>query len=127
MPTLADIEQAAGAPSLSIQDSLLQIDALLSLDRIGDLADDGSRLNALLDRGAASLEERNILRRGMLFLRRHMYREAEEWWLLNRPADENAPFRLLLEMLQALTCKLAGDEDRALALVARLKPRLRRP
>ncbi len=114
---------SAGAPA---QESLRQIEALLSLDGVGDLAQEGSRLNELLDRGAATLEERKILRRGMLFLRRRMYREAEEWWLLNQPPEKNS-FFILLQLLQVLTCKLAGNENRAAMLLAQLKPSLSQP
>jgi hypothetical protein len=126
LPTLGDIQQAPERTDAPLYQSLQQIEALLSLDKIGNLADEGGRLNELLDHGAATIEERTILRRGMLFLRRRLYKEAGEWWQLNTPADKNAPFALLLQLLQAITFRLQGDEARAAALVARLKPNLER-
>ena len=127
LPRVADIAGVEGTEGALAHESLRQIEALLSLDRIGELAEEGSRLNQLLDRDGATLGERKILRRGMLFLRRGMYREAEEWWTLNQPPDANAPFHLLIQLLQVLTCKLAGNESRAATLLAQLKPKLHEP
>jgi hypothetical protein len=126
LPTLGDIQLFSANNDAPMYQSLQQIEALLSLTKISDLADEGSRLNNLLDQGATTIEERTILRRGMLFLRRRMYREASDWWMLNLPQNKSAPFALLLQLLQVITLRLQGDDGRAAALLSDLRPALHR-
>lgn len=94
-----------------------EVAKLLSLDNVGDITVDGMRLNELLDGSITGAEERKMLRHGMLFLKRKMYREAAEWWRLNRPEDEllNGRLHLLLTLFLVLTYKLAGEEAAAQA------------
>lgn len=124
LPSMADIERSTKAAEAPMHELLQEIEQLLALDKIGDLAKEGNRLNELLDRGAASIEERTILRRGTLFLRRAMYTEAEEWWLLNSPKDTTSSFYVLVQLLLAISCRLSGNEARAHALLAQIRPRL---
>jgi hypothetical protein len=114
LPSLSEIDQALNRLQSS-EPSPEEIARLLSLDNIGDIAVDGMRLNELLNNGVTGAEERNMMKRGMLFLRRRMYAEAAEWWLLNRPEDEIIDGRrhLLLTLFLVLTYKLAGDEQAA--------------
>ena len=126
LPSLGEIERAVSASSSAADDQLRDIEALLSLDKVGNLLDEGSRLNQLLDRGAASVEEQSMLRHGLIFLRRGMFREAEEWWNLNLPPASTSAFALLLKMLLVLTLRLAGHEARAAAIHGELKSELRR-
>jgi hypothetical protein len=115
LPTFDDIESIVNK-GISAPDST-QVGELFDLDTLGNVTVKGVRLNQLLDRGGASIEERSILKRGLLFLRRRMYPEAAEWWMLNRPKDHiaNARFYCLLTLLLALTYEWAGDPERALA------------
>jgi len=117
LPTFGEIEtivnQGIAAPD-AVQASSQMRDAL-NLDNLGDLTVEGVRLNELLDRGGASAEERGILRTGLQFMRFRKYREAAEWWMLNRPKDHitEARFHCLLTLLLALTYEWSGDINRA--------------
>jgi hypothetical protein len=113
LPTFDDIESIVNQ-GISASDST-KVGELFDLDTLGDVTVKGVRLNELLDRGGASIEERAILKRGLVFLRRRMYPEAAEWWILNRPKDyiANARFHCLLTLLHALTYEWMGDLERA--------------
>jgi hypothetical protein len=115
LPTFDDIESIINK-GVSAPDST-QVGELFDLDMLGDITVKGVRLNELLDGDGASIQERGILQRGLLFLRRRMYPEAAEWWTLNRPKDHivNARFHCLLTLLLALTYEWAGDPKRAQA------------
>jgi hypothetical protein len=126
LPVMTDMERPTRVADEPLYENLREIEQLLSLDKVVDIAKEGSRLNELLDRGGATIEERKILQRGMLFLRRRMYREADEWWLLNSPEDRSSHFFLLLQLLRAITCRLAGDEPRAVMILSQVKQRLGR-
>lgn len=116
LPSPSELDQALNRLQ-SQEPSQEEVAQLLSLDNVGDITVDGMRLNELLDSGITGTEERKMLRRGMLFLKRKMYREAAEWWRLNRPEDEllNGRLHLLLTLFLVLTYKLAGDEATAQA------------
>jgi hypothetical protein len=113
LPSLMDIDRAL----LTDEPSEKEYDRLLALDDVNALNVDGVRLNELLDRGVTGGEERKMVKRGLEFLKRRMYSEAAEWWLLNRPEDEvmNGRLHLLLSLFLVLTHKLAGDEAAAQA------------
>src|SRR5262245_14209630 len=115
LPTFGEIETIVNR-GISAPDTAQVRDAL-DLDNLGDVTIQGIRLNELLDRGGASLEERTILKRGLQFLRFRKYREAAEWWMLNRPKDHisEARFHCLLTLLLALTYEWSGDPVRAQA------------
>jgi hypothetical protein len=115
LPTLSEIDQVFNLMQVEAVPSSKEIERLLSLDSIGDITIEGMRLNELLDSGITSLEERKMLKRGILFLKRKMYPEAAEWWLLNRPEDDltESRFHLLLTLFLALTYKLSGDDEAA--------------
>ena len=119
LPSPSEIDQALNRLQ-SYEPSQEEVVRLLSLDNVGDLSVDGMRLNELLDTGIAGAEERKMLKHGMLFLKRKMYREAAEWWRLNRPEDEliNSRLHLLLTLFLALTYKLGGDEAAAQAALS---------
>lgn len=116
LPSPSEIDQALNRLQ-SQEPSQEEVAQLLSLDNVGDITVDGMRLNELLNSGITGAEERKMLRRGTLFLKRKMYREAAEWWRLNRPEDEllNGRLHLLLTLFLVLTYKLAGDEAAAQA------------
>lgn len=127
LPTLADIERSL-SPEVKTPESREEIEGLLSLEKVGDISIEGMRLNDLLGRaGGASLEERSILKRGLLFLKRRMYPEALEWWTLNRPKDfiEKNHFYCLLTLLMGLTYRLSGDDESASAMAQEARARLR--
>ena len=119
LPLPSEIDEALSRVEVKVATTQQEIEQLLSLDRVGDIAIEGMRLNELLDRGANGVEERAILRRGLLFLKRRMYVEASEWWILNRPKGDNTNSRLylLLTLLLALTYRLSGDEALAQAAI----------
>lgn len=114
LPPPSEIDRALNRLQ-SQEPSQEEVAQLLALDNIGDISVDGMRLNDLLDSGIAGADERKMLRQGMLFLKRKMYREAADWWRLNRPEDEilNGRLHLLLTLFLALTYKLSGDEAAA--------------
>jgi hypothetical protein len=91
------------------------IEELLSLDKIGDIAIEGRTLKEILDNGITSPEQRKMMQTGIIFLKRRKYKEAVEWWLLNRP--ENTPtdsrLHLMLTLFLALTYKLSGNEEQS--------------
>jgi hypothetical protein len=116
LPLPSEIDQALSRTEAGAAISAQEIDQLLSIDRIGDIAVEGLRLNELLDRGTAGVEQRAMLKRGLLFLQRRMYAEAADWWMLHRAADlANSRSHLLLTLLLALTHRLSGDEVAAQA------------
>ncbi|HXU32557.1 MAG TPA: hypothetical protein VN851_18475 [Thermoanaerobaculia bacterium] len=112
LPLPSEINQTLSRVEARIAFSAQEIDQLLSIDRIGEIAVEGMRLNELLDRGASGIEQRAMLKRGLLFLQRKMYTEAAEWWTLHRPAAdlESDRAHLLLTLLLALTHRLSGNE-----------------
>lgn len=115
LPALSEIDQVFNYMQAEAVPSRKEIEQLLSLDNIGDIAVEGMRLNELLDNGITGVEERKMLKRGITFLKRKMYAEAAEWWLLNRPEDDltNSRLHLLLTLFLTLTYKLSGDEAAA--------------
>ena len=118
LPLPSEIDQALNRVQVRVATSEQEIEHLLSLDRVGDIAVSGMYLNQLLDRGASGAEERATLKRGLLFLKHKMYPQAAEWWTLNRPpANEKTKSRsyLLLTLLLVLTLRLAGDDSLAAA------------
>jgi hypothetical protein len=119
LPTLSEIDQVL-ARLQTPEPTAAEIERFLALDNIGDISLDGMRLNELLDKGATGITEQKMLRRGTLFLRREMYREAAEWWLLHRPHDELADSRLylLMTLFLALTYKLSDQEEKFQAALA---------
>jgi hypothetical protein len=114
LPPPSEIDRALNRLQ-SQEPSHEEVAQLLALDNIGDISVEGMRLHDLLDSGIAGADERKMLRHGMLFLKRKMYREAADWWRLNRPEDEllNGRLHLLLTLFLVLTYKLAGDEGAA--------------
>lgn len=122
LPALAEIDQVFNSRLVERVPSRKEIEQLLSVDNIGDIAVDGMRLNDLLDTGITGTEERKMLKRGIIFLKRKMYAEAAEWWLLNRPDDLiNSRLHLLLTLFLTLTYKLSGDEATTNATLAQVK------
>jgi len=111
LPTLNDIDRTLMRAERPVYQSPQELESLLSLDMIGDISVEGMRLNELLDSGSASVQERSILKRGLVFLRRKMYVEAAEWWTLNRPKDAltNPRFYCLATLLLAFTYQLSGQ------------------
>lgn len=123
LPLPAEIDRALGRVEAEAGISEQKIEEMLSLDRMGDITVAGMRLNELLDRSGAGAQEREMLRRGLVFLKRQMYAEAAEWWTLHCPASEGANSRLflLLTLLLALTHRLSGNERLAAAALERAK------
>jgi hypothetical protein len=113
LPSPSEIDQAFNRLQADAVQSQQEIEQLLSLDKIDEISIDGMRLNEFLDVGITGVEERRMLKRGLTFLKRKMYAEAAEWWLLNRPEDDltNNRLYLLLTLFLALTYKLSGDEE----------------
>jgi hypothetical protein len=111
LPTLNDIDRTLMRAERPAHQSLQELESLLSLDLVGDISVEGMRLNELLMSGGASVHERSILKRGLVFLRRKMYLEAAEWWTLNRPKDAltNPRFYCLATLLLVFTYQLSGQ------------------
>lgn len=112
LPAPSEIDQVFNRLQVEAVPSRKEIEQLLSLDQIGDIAVEGMRLNELLDNGITGAEERKMIKRGIIFLKRKKYAEAAEWWLLNRPEDDltNSRLHLLLTLFLTLTYKLSGNE-----------------
>lgn len=118
---LCDLSSSALAPA-EIDGMLdrLEGDALPSLGDLerlivsgGDnqFAIEGIALSEILDHG---VDARDLLRKGMLFLRNGRHREALEWWTLNRRRLESQnAVDLLLLIMELLTCTMMKDSARA--------------
>jgi hypothetical protein len=119
LPTLSDIDRKLTEAEQPVASSQTDIEKLLSIESVGDIAVEGMRLNELLDHGSISIQERATVKKGLLFLRRKMYPEAAEWWLLNRPKDvlSNPRFYCLTSLLLAFTYQLSGQTALAQAAV----------
>jgi hypothetical protein len=115
LPTFDELETIV-SQGMAKTDSAPSAD-VIDPDTLGKLTVNGIRLHELLDRGGTSQEERAVLKSGLLFLSRRMYREAAEWWMLSLPKDHiaNARFHCLLTLLLALTYEWSGDAERAQA------------
>jgi hypothetical protein len=116
LPTFGDI---ALTGALSGPQSHEEVESLLSIENVGDIAVEGIRLNELLDRGGMLANELLILKRGLLFMNKKMYSEAVEWWTLNRPRDEfsNPRFYCVASLLLALTCRISNRTAQADAAI----------
>jgi hypothetical protein len=102
---MLDRWEGAGLPSLT------DLEQLVASGGSGTLAIEGVALGELLEHG---VDGRELLRKGMVFLRNGRHREALEWWTLNRQRleDQNA-VDLLLLIMEMLTWMLMGDYKRA--------------
>ena len=76
LATLTDIDRALDAAGEHAAGTQQEMERLLAIETLSDLAAEGQRLNDLLDRGGISIDERSILKRGLLFMGRGMHREA---------------------------------------------------
>ena len=117
LPSPSDIDRALLQASDMAPSAPQEIESLLSLDRVGDVAVEGLQLNDLLQREGLSIHERTTLNKGLLFLRRKLYSEAADWWTLNRPKDALADPRAycVLSIMLAFTYHLSGQTDLAKA------------
>jgi len=102
---------AALARAAEADPSLDELEVLLARDAT-DVALDGIQLASLLDRGGDDLK---ILKRGLTFLKHEQFRNALEWWTLQRQAldPSRRRFELLLLLMEAFTHSLARDLDAA--------------
>jgi len=127
LPLPAEIELALSRVEAEAGISEQRIEEMLSLDRVGDITVEGLRLNELLDRSGAETKEREMLRRGLVFLKQKMYAEAAEWWTLHCPSSDGVNHRqyLLLTLLLALTYRLSGNEPQATGALEQVR-RIRR-
>lgn len=114
LPTSLEIDRAFEKEPSSVP-SNQDVQSLLSLENLGEISIGEMKLNDLLDRGGASIEDRAILKPGLLFLSRRRYSEARDWWLLKRPSEPHANPRLycLATLLLAFTYQLSGDRAHA--------------
>lgn len=112
LPSAAEIDQALGRLAPDPVATAADIENLLSLGDLSDMEVAGMRLNQLLENRP---NEQRMLIRGLAFLKRKMYGEAAEWWLLNRPPNAAADpkLHLLLTLLVVITYRFAGDHARA--------------
>ncbi len=119
LPSLAEIDNQFAQKEEQPAQSNNEIADLLSIGSMDDIAMEGMRLTDLLARGGTSLKEMATLKRGMLFLRKRMYSEATEWWILNRPKEAMADprFYCICTLLLAFTYQLAGHTREAEASV----------
>jgi hypothetical protein len=102
---------AALARAADADPSLDELETLLARDAT-EVALDGIQLASLLDRGGDDLK---ILKRGLTFLKHEHFRNALEWWTLQRQAldPSRRRFELLLLLMEAFTHSLAHDLDAA--------------
>jgi len=85
------------------------LEQLLSPD-VARLNIDGLRISDLIDRKGNDID---VVKKGLLFLKHSRFREATQWWALHREGvkEDRPKFELLLIMMQAFTCSLAGDRE----------------
>jgi hypothetical protein len=71
----------------------------------------------------AGAEGPMILKRGLAFLKHKRYKEAVEWWALNRRNLDSteSPLNLLLLIMESLTHFWAGDRDQADAIREKIR------
>ncbi len=115
LPTLADIDRTMARVESPTSESNPSLESLLSLDSVGDVAVEGIKLNELLNQGDITLQQRAAVKRGLLFLRRRLYAEAAEWFLINRPDDaaSDPSFYCVATLLLAFTYRLSGQTSQA--------------
>jgi hypothetical protein len=99
--------------------TLDELEGALALDGKGTMLE-GIRLMDFLDRGGAEFE---ILRKGIIFLRRKRYGPALEWWSLNRQRlrPDQGKVELLLLLMESYTHRLAGASEEAARTLARVR------
>lgn len=99
--------------------SLEELENLLSVSE-EQVALEGIKLSELLE---GKGDDREILQRGLIFLKHRRYAEAVEWWSLNRQRLDATQQRLqfLLLIMEAFTHNLAGDTDNARKIRGRIK------
>lgn len=112
LPSIAEIEGSISNRLSNSLPSSEDIEKLLDIDKIGDIAIEGRSLKEILNEGITSPEQRKMMQRGITFLKLRKYNEAAEWWLLNRPENtpNNSRLHLMLTLFLALTYKLSGNE-----------------
>lgn len=90
-----------------------------SVETLIAMVDSGSAAEVTLEKiSLGSLfgkgREANIVHKGLLFLRRHLFAEALEWWTLHRQdSASNERFDLLLLLMEMYTHQLATHPDEA--------------
>lgn len=94
VPSFSELENLLGSP----EGNGLQLEKHLLAD--------------LLKEGA---EGQTILKRGLAFIKHRKYRQAIEWWVLNRQGLDasTSKLHLLLLIMESLTYYWGNDEDRA--------------
>ena len=114
LPALSDLDQRLKEAEVPTPQSRDEIESILP-GSFGDIAMEGVRLNELLVRGGASLQQRSILKRGLLFLGKGLHAEAADWWMLNRPREplEDPRFYCICTLLLAFTYQLEGKTQAA--------------
>jgi hypothetical protein len=117
--TTADLQQAIVHIKEENSTSLQELENLLSISA-EQVSVEGIKLSGLLD-GAA--DDREILKKGLIFLKHGRYSEAVEWWSLNRQRVDSSRQRLkfLLLIMEAFTLSLSGDLQRASLIRKQIK------
>ena len=114
LPSPASIEMALG-PVEELSSSRDEMERVLARDQFEDITIAGMKIDTLLGPKGDHQETRDMLRRGINFLKARKYALATEWWTLNRPPDreQNPRLHLLLTLLLVMTHSLAGDKQAA--------------
>lgn len=123
LPSLALIGEFGDGIRTGLLSTIKEIEQLFSLDAISDTGIELQKLKNIFENGITSAEQQKVIRSGMKFLKRRMYSEAAEWWLLNRPEyiSSNSYLHLILTLLLVLTYKLSGNEVGADSTLAEAK------
>jgi hypothetical protein len=105
--TMAELRGTANRLVGATSDASLE--QLLSPD-VARLNIDGLRISDLIDRKGNDID---VVKKGLLFLKHSRFREAMQWWALHREglSGDRPKLELLLIMMQAFTCSLAGDRE----------------
>ena len=100
--------------------SFAELEQLVTSTDSASMAIEGNLLARLLEDGG---QARSILKSGLALLKHHRYREAIEWWTLNRRGLNPATSRLhlLVLIMESLTHLWAGDPDRAATVRAQIR------
>ncbi len=108
--TTADIQEAITHINEVSTPNLVELEKMLSLDA-QHVTLEGIKLSELLDGKA---DDKDILRKGLLFLKHRKYAEAVEWWTINRQKLDTSRQRLqfVLLIMEAFTYILSGDKHK---------------
>lgn len=112
--SIDDLEQAITSARERHDNHLSRIEALIESNDQTALIE-GIKLHELLSNDVL---EKEILQKGIILLKHHHFKEALEWWRLNRETvtKNNTRFEFLLLIMEAFTYLLMGNSPKLMEL-----------